>query len=241
MFEESLVESTAMLRTRSHKPVYTAIAVQAIIAAALLSVPLLHPELMPMHAPPMTLTAPVMPKAPPPVRVRVESAASTSAPSGPTYVEQTSSPGRLFQGISGPLSADDVPSVGPITMGIGNGVPFGIGGTGTGPAVSVRPEPAAHKGLLVISTGVMAGRLIVPIQPVYPMIAKETHTEGTVVIEAIISATGSIESAHAVSGPAMLQAAALDAVEHARYHPYLLNGVPTQVQTTVTVNFRMGS
>jgi periplasmic protein TonB len=38
----------------------------------------------------------------------------------------------------------------------------------------------------------------------------------------------------------MLQAAAMDAIREARYRPYRLNGEPTEVQTVITVNFRMG-
>jgi protein TonB len=83
--------------------------------------------------------------------------------------------------------------------------------------------------------------LIAPIRPVYPAIAKAAHVEGTVIVEAIISRTGTIESLHVVSGPAMLQRAAIDAIQAARDQPYRLNGAATAVQTTITVNFRMRS
>ena len=66
------------------------------------------------------------------------------------------------------------------------------------------------------------------------------HTEGSVVVEAIISKTGAIVSAHVLSGPAMLRQAALDAVAGARYAPYKLNGEPVDVETTITINFRLG-
>jgi protein TonB len=82
--------------------------------------------------------------------------------------------------------------------------------------------------------------LIAPIRPVYPVIAKAAHVEGTVVVEAVISRKGTIESLRVVSGPQMLQSAALDAIREARYRPFRLNGEPTEVQTTITVNFRMG-
>ena len=49
------------------------------------------------------------------------------------------------------------------------------------------------------------------------------------------------KSAAAESGPMMLQQAALDAIRMARYRPYLLNGLPTEVDTTFVVNFRLGS
>jgi periplasmic protein TonB len=60
-----------------------------------------------------------------------------------------------------------------------------------------------------------------------------------VVVEAIISKGGTIESLHAVSGPDLLRQAAIDAIRVARYQPFKLNGEPTEVQTTITVNFRM--
>jgi protein TonB len=83
--------------------------------------------------------------------------------------------------------------------------------------------------------------LLAPIQPLYPPIAKAAHREGTVIIHAIISKEGRIESANVVSGPAMLTGAALDAVRNAHYRPYLLNGQPTEVETTFSINFRLSS
>ena len=82
--------------------------------------------------------------------------------------------------------------------------------------------------------------LIAPIRPVYPSIAKAAHVEGAVVVEAVISQTGTIESLQVVSGPAMLRSAAVEAIREARYKPYRLNGQVTEVRTTITINFRMG-
>jgi protein TonB len=91
-----------------------------------------------------------------------------------------------------------------------------------------------------VSSGVSAGLLLAPIRPEYPQIARITHTEGTVVVDAVISRIGTIESARVLSGPPILQQAALEAVRQARYRPFLLNGQPTDVQTTITIVFRMG-
>jgi protein TonB len=41
------------------------------------------------------------------------------------------------------------------------------------------------------------------------------------------------------SGQAMLQQAALDAVKNWRYRPYLLDGQPVEVETTVDVIFTL--
>ena len=50
-----------------------------------------------------------------------------------------------------------------------------------------------------------------------------------------------IEGLRIISGPPMLQQAAIDAIRAARYRPYRLNDVPTAVQTTISINFRLGS
>jgi periplasmic protein TonB len=60
-----------------------------------------------------------------------------------------------------------------------------------------------------------------------------------VIVEAIISKDGRIESLNVVSGPTLLRQAAIEAIREARYHPYKLNGEPTEVQTTITVNFKI--
>jgi protein TonB len=83
--------------------------------------------------------------------------------------------------------------------------------------------------------------LLAPIRPAYPAIAKAAGVSGVVVVEAVISKAGTVESLRVLSGPDLLRAAALDAIRAARYHPYLLNGEPTEVQTTFTVNFRLGA
>jgi protein TonB len=86
----------------------------------------------------------------------------------------------------------------------------------------------------------MAGMLLLKTQPVYPPIAKAARVQGTVVLQATISKTGSIENLHVISGPAMLQQAALDAVRSWRYRPYLLSNEPVEVETTVNVIFTLG-
>jgi protein TonB len=75
---------------------------------------------------------------------------------------------------------------------------------------------------------------------VYPPIAKQAHVQGVVVLHAIIGKDGRIKNLNVISGNAMLTQAAVDAVSNWRYKPYLLNGEPTEVDTTVTVNFSFG-
>ena len=85
------------------------------------------------------------------------------------------------------------------------------------------------------------GLLIRKVIPRYPSIGVAIHLEGTVVLQATISKSGTIENLRVMSGPAVLQRAALDAVAQWRYRPYLLNGEPVEVETTVNVEFLISS
>jgi len=99
------------------------------------------------------------------------------------------------------------------------------------------PDDLKPKGPARISGGVIAGNILTKVQPVYPPEAKAAGIGGTVVMHAIISKEGIITRLTVISGPQLLQDAAVDAVKNWTYRPYLLNGVPTEVDTTITVNF----
>jgi protein TonB len=62
-----------------------------------------------------------------------------------------------------------------------------------------------------------------------------------VILRATISKNGSIADLKVVSGPAMLQQAAFNAVQQWHYKPYVVDNQPTDVETTITVSFGMGS
>ena len=86
---------------------------------------------------------------------------------------------------------------------------------------------------------IVEGLLIDKRLPVYPPIAVASHTQGTVVLAATISRSGTIENLRVVGGPQMLQQAAIDAVSAWRYRPYLLSGEPVEVETTINVVFKL--
>ena len=81
--------------------------------------------------------------------------------------------------------------------------------------------------------------LIYQVKPVYPQIAKLTRTQGVVVLEAVISKDGTIDSLRVISGHQLLTQAALDAVRQWKYRPTMLNSEPVEVITTVTVTFTL--
>jgi len=109
-----------------------------------------------------------------------------------------------------------------------------------GNATENLPPPVQRSlGPARISGGVMAGLILAKVQPQYPVEARNAGVSGTVVMHAMIGKDGTIENLTVISGPAMLQTAAVDAVKQWTYRPYLLNGVPTEVDTTIVVNFNL--
>jgi TonB family protein len=81
--------------------------------------------------------------------------------------------------------------------------------------------------------------LVNKVQPVYPVQAKKDKVTGSVVLAVNIGKDGVVKNLRVVSGPSALQRAALDAVKQWRYQPFLLNGDPIEVKTTVTVTFTL--
>ena len=90
-----------------------------------------------------------------------------------------------------------------------------------------------------MSGGVTAGHLIRRVEPVYPPLAIPSRIEGDVVIRAVIGRDGGIENLTVVSGHPFLIRAAMDAVRQWQYQPFLLSGRPVEVDTQITVRFRL--
>ena len=118
----------------------------------------------------------------------------------------------------------------------------------TGSPVAAAPPPppppvgddaAKPTGPVRVSTGTAAGMIISKVDPVYPDEARAAHVQGTVVLRAVISKEGTVEKLNVVSGPPELMVSAIDAVRQWKYKPYLLNGEPTEVSTTININFKL--
>ncbi len=82
-------------------------------------------------------------------------------------------------------------------------------------------------------------RLIFSVKPDYPLIARQTRTQGEVLIHAHVDETGKIAQMRILSGPPSLRQAALQALAQWKYAPARLNGKPVAVDTTVSVKFQL--
>ena len=216
--------------------------VQCAAVGVVLLIPLLRPAALPfVSAAPLAVPFQVKPPEPVPVRVSEAAASSPAAISLPAAGPVVESPDHRFVFQQGDPVEGPAPGVDPNLRMVGDGANM-ISLVGPlGPATAVMPVPARDVGPVKVSKGVLDGMLLAPIRPVYPAIAKVAGVQGTVVLEAVISKTGRIESLHVVSGHPMLRNAAVEAVQAARYRPYMLNDEAVEVQTTITVVFQLGS
>jgi TonB family protein len=97
-------------------------------------------------------------------------------------------------------------------------------------------EPA---GTLQIPAEVAEGSLLHRVEPDYPEEARQQQIQGAVLLNVHISADGSVQEVTLVSGPLLLAQAATDAVKQWRFKPRLVNGHPAEMQTRITLNFRL--
>lgn len=235
MFEDSTFDSTRRIRTRSRGWMIAAFAFEASLLLAFILIPLVFPEALPRQFTAFLVDAPAPPPAQLPHEQRIAQAAHTLSQAAN---DPFAAPPRIPHGIVTPTSPEpeQFPSTG------WSSDPGTPGGTGNPLLAQITPRIVIHpdvKTTVRVSSSAEEALLIRKTIPAYPRIGLAAHTEGTVVLAAIISRTGTIENLRVVSGPVLLQNAALDAVSSWRYRPYLLNGQPVEVETTVNVIFSL--
>lgn len=235
MFAQTFCDSPLEL-SRKKLTTLISFSFEALAVVALISFPLFHIENLPPARNVATVFTPIIQEA---VPIRQQPIASSPAPVsfGVLDRSQIRQPSSVPNNIS---NTNDVSSQPP-------GVPWGDVHTSANPlgeiagsGVGTRPvEQAPPDRPVKVSKGVMEGALIQKIVPTYPRIALMTHTEGAVVLQAIISRAGTIENLQVISGSPFLSRAAIDAVRQWRYRPYELSGQPVEVETQIVVNFTL--
>jgi protein TonB len=234
MFESATFESQGTIHTRSSNWMLATLLFNGSILLTLVLIPLLHPDSLPNELRKIIITAPAAPHAAPPSIARASSQ-SVATPT-PLLMPVTNAT-QLTK--ANPSPSGPAPDTqGPCCTDIGTGNGSIIGADPFAHTANSTPRVVhALQGPVTISKGVAEGMLLSHPVPVYPVIAKAAGIQGTVVLQATISKSGVIENLRVVSGPQMLQQAALNAVAQWRYRPYLLNGDPVEVETTINVNF----
>jgi periplasmic protein TonB len=115
-------------------------------------------------------------------------------------------------------------------------------GGASSPGGSLPPLSAANSHSSPIGPGssqVTQPRLISSVQPSYPAVAMQMHAQGDVVIRAQIDVNGKVAGMKVISGSALLQQAAVDALRQWKYQPSKLDGQPVPGEILVTIRFRL--
>lgn len=250
MFSDSLLDFDKTRKRRAFATT-TSFVFNCVAVGVMLIIPLLFTEDLPKAQLLTFLVAPPPPPPPPPpaaeqvqrvVRQIQTDLLSTGALRTPTKI-----PNKV-QMIKEEEAPPPMATAGGVVGGVPGGIPGGQLGGVIGGIVSATSNLAAVPKFVPvvpqrvrISQGVTKGLLIHRIEPPYPTLAKAARVQGEVVLSAVIDVNGQITNLQLVSGHPMLVPAAIAAVREWRYKPYLLNGTPVEVETTITVIFSLTS
>jgi TonB family protein len=137
------------------------------------------------------------------------------------------------------VTGHDVDPIGPGGSGSGGSA---VGSVASTPAIEVGTPPPLPpvekpKPQMIHKSVLLNGEALSLPKPPYPAIAKQLHIQGAVNVQVVISETGKVISAKAVSGNAALTAAAQQAALQARFSPTILGEQPVKVSGIITYNF----
>jgi TonB family protein len=80
-----------------------------------------------------------------------------------------------------------------------------------------------------------------PVKPDYPLLARQMKVQGSVILQALIGKTGTIQDLRVISGPPILAAAAQDAVRQWHFKPHYQGSEAVETQAKITVNFTIST
>jgi len=248
MFADSLLEFGTQ-RKRKFFATTTSFIVNCLAIILMLAVPLMFTEELPKAQLLTFLVAPPPPPPPPPPAAAEVQRVVHQIQTDMLNTGQLRTPSKIPQKVQ-MIKEEEAPPPMPASGGVVGGVPGGIPGGQLGGVIgsvisatsSAVPRfvPVAPQRIR-ISQGVTRGLLIHREEPTYPPLARAARVQGEVVLSAVIDTNGQIQNLQLVSGHPMLVPSAIAAVKQWRYKPYLLNGQPVEVETTITVIFTLSS
>ena len=248
MFADSLLDF-GVQRKRKAFATTTSFILNCVALGILLIMPLVFTEQLPSAQLLTVLVAPPPPPPPPPPAAAQVERVVRQIQTDVLSTGQLRTPSRIPQKVE-MIKEDVAPppmaASGGVVGGVPGGIPGGQVGGVIGGIISATANVAAVPKLALpqrirISQGVTKGLLIHRVEPTYPPLARAARVQGEVVLTAVISTSGEIENLQLVSGHPMLVPEAIAAVRQWRYKPYLLNGQPVEVETTITVIFSLSS
>ena len=250
MFSDSLLEFRQQRRRRALATT-TSFIFNCLAVGVMLIMPLLFTDDLPKAQLLTFLVAPPPPPPPPPPAAEQVQRVVRQVQTDVLSTGRLRTPTKIPQKVE-MIREEEAPPPMAATGGVVGGVPGGIPGGQVGGVIggiinatsslATVPKFAPVVPQRVrISQGVTKGLLVHRVEPIYPTLARAARVQGEVVLSAIIDANGQITNLQLVSGHPMLVPAAFAAVREWRYKPYLLNGQPVEVETTITVIFSLQS
>ncbi|MGA7382899.1 MAG: energy transducer TonB [Terriglobales bacterium] len=244
MFEDSLIESGGRLTTKRGMTTTISFVFQMVLVGVLVLIPLLFTEALTKTQLMTFLVAPPPPPPPPPppaaAPVKVVKQIQTDIVNG-----QLRTPTKIPEKVQ-MIKEDEAPPPVMSASGVVGGVPGGVPGGQMGGVIGgiINSTPVAVPKVATpqrirVSQGVTQGMIIRRVQPAYPPLARQARIQGPVVLQAEIGKDGSIQNLRLISGHPMLAPAAIEAIKQWKYKPYILNGEPVEVETTITFNFTL--
>jgi len=109
------------------------------------------------------------------------------------------------------------------------------------PVTSQAPSNEPSTNARVTLPAGMAEIVSRPVEPKYPLLAKQMKVQGAVVLQALIGRDGNIQGLNVLSGPEILSNAAREAVKQWRFRPYVQSGAPVESEAKITVNFTIST
>jgi len=234
MFADSLLESAPHPAHRAAWSKLASVLLQSLALAVALAIPLFHVERLQFLPPPPSIRMTSVQRPP----AMHDQARAASLSTAPALTDQIVEPKWIPRSVA--HVDDQPPANGPSSPGLqcvadcGGTLPLtNIIGDGTSGIVKPPPPPTKPVRLSVMQLGELVHKVL----PEYPIVAKQIHLEGAVVLMATVGKDGRVEHVQPLSGPPLLVRPAMIAVEQWQYRPYLLNHEPVVVQTQITVNF----
>jgi TonB family protein len=89
------------------------------------------------------------------------------------------------------------------------------------------------------SSGVLSGQATKKAHPQYPVEARRERAQGTVQVEIIVSESGKVIEAKAISGHELLRDAAVEAARQWEFKPAEVSGEPVKMQGILTFSFSL--
>jgi protein TonB len=242
--------------------VISSVIFHGVLISLVIVFPLLFPQSIPERQLLITLVSPIGPPPPPPPPP-IEMPAAAMPPKAVAPTVRPATPDALVTPMVIPREVAkiiDVPIAPPPITGIPGGVPGGIpGGVLAGvlggvlsansivnapPAFAAPPPPpppppkaAAPAQPVRVGGVVKEPHPVKVVPPVFPPLASKARVSGTVVLEATLTAQGTVEEIKVVSGHPLLVDAAIECVKQWVYEPTYLNGEPVPVILTARVHF----